>query len=86
MDHHKELIKGFIIENFLFGDGRKLNDDTDFIHTGIVDSTGIIELVGFIESFLQIEVKDYELVVNNFSSLNNVTSYLEQKLNSNSNS
>lgn len=86
MDHHKELIKGFIIENFLFGDGRKLNDDTDFIHTGIVDSTGIIELVGFIESSLQIEVKDYELVVNNFSSLNNVTSYLEQKLNSNSNS
>ena len=86
MDHHKELIKDFIIENFLFGDGRKLNDDTDFFHTGIVDSTGIIELVGFIESSLQIEVKDYELVVNNFSSLNNVTSYLEQKLNSNSNS
>ena len=86
MDHHKELIKGFIVKNFLFGDERKLKDDTDFFHTGIVDSTGIIELVGFIESSLQIEVKDYELVVNNFSSLNNVTSYLEQKLNSNSNS
>ena len=86
MNHQKLLIKDFIIENFLFGDGKKLKDDTDFFHTGIVDSTGIIELVCFIESSLQIEVKDYELVVNNFSSLNNLTFYLEQKLNSNSNS
>ena len=82
MSNHKELIKSFIIENFLFGDERKIKDDTDFFSTGIIDSTGILELVGFIESSLPVKVNDDELVVKNFSSLNNITAYLKLKLNS----
>jgi len=85
MDNHKEHIKSFIIENFLFGDEKKLKDDTDFFSSGLIDSTGILELVGFIESSLPVKVNDDELVVKNFSSLNNITAYLKLKLNSNSN-
>ena len=85
MDHHKELIKGFIIENFLFGNGKKLKDDIDFFQAGIIDSTGIIELVGFIESSLPVKVNDDELIVQNFSSINGIDAYLNKKLNSNSN-
>ena len=85
MNNHKELVKNFIIDNFLFGDGEKLKDDTDFFRAGIVDSTGIIELVGFIESSLLVKVQDEELVVNNFSSLDNIASYLERKQNSQNN-
>ena len=84
MDQQKELVKNFIVDNFLFGDEEKLKDDTDFFRSGIIDSTGIIELVGFIESSFPVKVEDEELVVNNFSSLNNVSAYLDRKLNSTS--
>lgn len=84
MDQQKALVKNFIIESFLFGDEEKLKDDTDFFRSGIIDSTGIIELVGFIESSFPLKVEDEELVVNNFSSLNNVSDYLDRKLNSKS--
>ena len=82
MNNHKELIRKFIIENFLFGDEKKINDDTDFFKTGIIDSTGIIELVGFIESSIDIKIMDDELILKNFSSLNNIITYLKLKLNS----
>jgi acyl carrier protein len=84
MNDHKELVKSFIIDNFLFGEGEKLKDDTDFFRAGIIDSTGIVELVGFIESSLPVKVNDEELIVHNFSSLHNVTTFLKRKLNSNS--
>lgn len=85
MNDHKELVKNFIVENFLFGEERKLNDDTDFFSSGIIDSTGIVELVGFLESSLPVKVNDHELIVKNFSSLSNITAYLKLKLNSQSN-
>jgi len=85
VNDHKELVKNFIVENFLFGEERKLNDDTDFFSSGIIDSTGIVELVGFIESSLPVKVNDHELIVKNFSSLSNITAYLKLKLNSQSN-
>ncbi|MFO7525102.1 MAG: acyl carrier protein [Ignavibacteriaceae bacterium] len=81
MDDHKEQVKNFIVENFLFGDNSKLNDDTDFFRSGIVDSTGMLELVGFIETSFPLKVEDEELIVNNFSSLNNVSAFLARKLN-----
>ena len=85
MNDHKELVKNFIVENFLFGEERKLNDDTDFFSSGIIDSTGIVELVGFLESSLPVKVTDDEMLVDNFSSLSNITAYLKLKLNSQSN-
>jgi acyl carrier protein len=84
MNQQKELVKNFIVDNFLFGDEEKIKDDTDFFRSGIIDSTGIIELVGFIESSFPLKVEDEELVVNNFSTLNNVSAYLDRKLNSKS--
>jgi hypothetical protein len=79
MNKNRELIKNFIIENFLFGDDEKLNDETDLFKSGIIDSTGIIELVSFIESSLSVKVHDDELVVHNFYSINSITSYLDLK-------
>jgi acyl carrier protein len=81
MSDRKEQVKNFIVDNFLFGDSKKLKDDTDFFREGIVDSTGMIELVGFIETEFPVKVEDEELVVSNFSSLNHVAAYLERKLN-----
>ena len=49
MNDYKELLSDFIVDNFLFGDGDKLGIDTQLFEKGIIDSTGVLELVAFIE-------------------------------------
>jgi len=75
----KSVIKTFIIENFLFGKTDGLSDTTSFLEEGIIDSTGILELVGFIEEKFGINVEDEELVPENLDSLNNLENYLARK-------
>ncbi|RTZ97536.1 MAG: acyl carrier protein [Deltaproteobacteria bacterium] len=76
----KTKIRSFIIENFLFGDDNGLKDDTSFLEEGIIDSTGVLELVTFLEEEFEIEVDDEELIPENLDSINNVTAYLEGKI------
>jgi len=73
-------VKEFIIENFLFGEVEQLELDTDFFDKGIIDSTGIIELVSFLEEKFNISVDDDELIPENLSSLKRVDLFLEKKL------
>ncbi len=77
----REKIRTFIVENFLFGNDEKLANDTSFLDEGIIDSTGILELVSFIEEDFNIKVADDELVPENLDSINNVVAYLERKIN-----
>ena len=79
MDHIKEL-KEFVINNFLFGKGESLENDTDFFDKGIIDSTGTLELVSFIEENYNISVLDNELIKENLSSLTKVNEYVKSKL------
>lgn len=74
-------LKEFIVENFLFGDDSKLQNDTDFFDKGIIDSTGVLEIVSFIEETYEIEVDDEELVQENFSSLNALDGFLTKRIN-----
>lgn len=73
-------VKEFIIENFLFGEEEQLQPDTDFFDKGIIDSTGVIELVSFMEETFNISVDDEELIPQNLSSLNNIDAFLQKKL------
>jgi acyl carrier protein len=73
------IIRNFIIENFLFGDGNDLEETTDFFKTGIINSTGIIELISYIEEMYNITVEDNELNVENFRTLSAVCQYIERK-------
>ena len=77
---HKQVIREFVIENFLFGEANGLKDDTSFLEEGIIDSTGILELVTFLEEEFSIRVEDEELVPENLDSINNVTAFLERKI------
>jgi acyl carrier protein len=79
MEKIETKIRSFIIENFLFGDSNGLQDDTSFIEEGIIDSTGVLELVTFLEEEFDIKVEDEELIPENLDSINNVTVYLEGK-------
>lgn len=73
-------IREFVVENFLFGDGNRLSVDTSFIENGIVDSTGILELVAFLEETYGIVVEDEEIIPENLDSIQNITFFLEKKL------
>jgi acyl carrier protein len=76
----KQAIKEFIVKNFLFGDGNGMKDDTSFLEEGIIDSTGVLELVTFLEEEFSIAVDSEELVPENLDSINYVTAFLERKI------
>jgi len=79
MDNTKTKIRSFIIENFLFGEDNGLKDDTSFLDEGIIDSTGVLELVTYLEEEYEIEVEDEELIPENLDSIDNIAVYLEGK-------
>jgi acyl carrier protein len=79
MSERRDIVRAFIVENFLFGNDDGLMDDTSFLDEGIIDSTGILELVSFLEDEFGIAVGDEELIPENLDSLGNVLAYLEGK-------
>jgi acyl carrier protein len=80
MDKVKQKIKDFIIENFLFGEESDLNDDTSFLEEGIIDSTGVLELIEFLEEEFEIEIDDEDMIPENLDSLNNLEKFLTKVL------
>ncbi len=80
VENIKDLIRNFIVENFLFGDKSELiGDEKSFMENRIIDSTGILELVEFIEETYSIKVVDEELLPENLDSLNNVSLFVSRK-------
>ncbi len=73
-------VRDFICDNFLYGDGAKLTNNTSFLESGIIDSTGILELISYLESTFGITIKDEELIPENLDSLININRFLGQKL------
>jgi acyl carrier protein len=80
MSDRKDRIRSFIIENFLFGNADGLQDGTSFLEEGIMDSTGVLELITFLEGEFDIKVEDDELIPENLDSINNVAEYLQRKM------
>ena len=73
-------IKSYIVENFMFSDnGNELAEDASFLEEGIVDSTGVLELVMFVEETFNIAVEDQEIVPENFDSVGQLTAYVRRK-------
>jgi acyl carrier protein len=77
-----ERIRGFVVENFLLGAGENLKNDDSFLGQGIIDSTGVLELVGLVEETYEIEVGDDELTPENFDSIDRIAGYVARKLKS----
>ena len=80
-DEIKNGVKQFIIDNFLFGSiDNSFHDDDSFMENGIIDSTGILELVEYIEHQYNIKIKDEELIPENLDTLNNVSNFIIRKM------
>jgi acyl carrier protein len=76
----EDKIKDFIAKNLLYSDnGFHYSDDASFLQEGIVDSAGTMELVAFVEEELGVEVKDNEIVPDNFDSIKQLASFVRRK-------
>lgn len=84
MENIEHELRQFVTDNFLFGqmDVRLSNDDS-FLDQGIIDSTGVLELVAFLEQKYRIKIKDEELAPVNLDSINGLTNFLHRKLQTN---
>ena len=75
-----EKIRAFIVDNFLFGNGSRLTDDTSFLEERIIDSTGILQIISFLEEEFAIGINDDEILPENLDNLNNISAFLQRKL------
>jgi len=73
-------VRSFVVDNFLFGDGTQLENSTSFLENGIIDSTGILEIVTFLEEKYGVAIEDDELVPENLDTLENIASFVERKV------
>ena len=73
-------IREFVEMSFLFREGRvRLDDDESLLAAGLIDSTGILELVAYLETQFGIVVEDNEIVPENLDSVNRITAYVTGK-------
>ena len=76
----REAIKAYIVENFLFGDAEPLTSDSmSLLDNGIIDSTGVMELVAFLEQDFGLTIADEELVPENLDSVENLSMFVSRK-------
>ena len=73
-------IRQFVIENFLFGKGESLQDGESLLDKGVIDSTGVLELIQFIEDRYDIKIEDEEATPHNLDGVNSVANYVCKKL------
>ena len=76
----EQKIRQFITDNFLFREDRaSLTDDESLLETGVIDSTGVLELVAFLESEFGFAVADAEIVPENLDSITRIAGYVKGK-------
>ena len=74
-------IRKFIEDNFILDDQNDLRDEDSLLEKGIIDSTGVLELVAFLEESYHFKIKDEELVPENLDSIKNISQFIQHKLN-----
>lgn len=73
-------VREFIVTNFLFGDTSRVPEDSEsLLGSGVVDSTGVLELVEFLEGELGVLVADHETVPANLDSIENIARFADRK-------
>jgi acyl carrier protein len=76
----RETLRAFILENYLFtDDSAALSDADSFLATGILDSTGIMEVIFFVEEQFGIKVEDEEMIPDNLDSIDHLIAFVERK-------
>ena len=80
MQVYRDQIRAFIINNFLFDSEQStLENDASFLEQGIIDSTGVLELVEWLENTFAIKVEDEELLPDNLDSVDQLVQFVAKK-------
>ena len=80
MDELRGKLRAFITDNFLFGRFYGgIADDDSLVDGGVIDSTGVLSLVGFLEQTFGIRVQDDEIIPDNLESINRLAAYISRK-------
>jgi acyl carrier protein len=74
-------LRQFVTDSFLFGKAdKRLTDDDSLLELGIIDSTGVLEIVSFVEERYGIKLRDWDLVPENLDSINRLARFIESRL------
>ena len=76
----RTTVLNFLQKNFVFDEKKQIADDESLIGAGIVDSTGILEMIGFLEETYGVSFLDDELIAENFDSLGRIASFMKKKI------
>jgi acyl carrier protein len=78
--HISQTLRAFVRDNYLFGDSTRMPaDEASLLETGVIDSTGVLELIEFLESEFDLDVEDTETVPENLGSIAGLTRYVSTK-------
>lgn len=81
MSNYAAAVKEFIVSNFLFGaDDGSLGEEDSFLESGIIDSTGIMEVVAWVEETFDFKVKDVDLLPENFDTVKRLAMYISNNV------
>ncbi len=76
-----QQVREYVIDRFLFGQGGdRLTDDSSFLEQSLMDSTGVLEMVMFLEQRFGVKVQDHELIPENLDSVNRIAAFVARKL------
>ena len=76
----RDAIREFITTNFYVADASSLTDDASLLESGVVDSTGVLEIISFLEERFAIKVADAEMVPDNLDSIAKIVTFLSRKV------
>jgi len=75
----RKQVRDFVTSNFYVADPKSLEDATSLLDHGIIDSTGVLEVIMFIESTFGVTVEDSEMLPDNLDSIERITTFVERK-------
>ncbi|HEY8545085.1 MAG TPA: acyl carrier protein [Acidimicrobiales bacterium] len=78
-DEIAKQVRAFLVDTFLLGDDDGFADDESLLDSGIVDSTGVMEVVAFLEETFGIEIDDDELIADNLDSVRRLAAFVARK-------
>ena len=81
IETYRKQVRDFLVSNFYIAEANLLEVDTSLLDQGIIDSTGVLEVIGFIEETFGITVEDSELLPENLDSIEGIAQYVVRKKN-----
>jgi len=75
----REQVRQFVIQNFYVADPGQLPDDASLLERGVIDSTGVLEVIAFIERTFAVRVEDEEMLPENLDSIERIAAFVDRK-------